>query len=91
MGTRTTPRYVMEWQSDLKSMKAHGTLVTLGGCKGGTSHWVEQDLDQLIKEMGEDGSLWDLRPSCPRCLTLQHFLASPGPSTPYRPLLSGLP
>jgi hypothetical protein len=72
--------------STLGAMKAAGTRVRLMGC--GCANWSDVDLGEMIAMLGEDGSLWDRRPPCPECGELQHFLASPGPSTPFRPLQS---
>lgn len=79
-------RGVMAWQSTLGEMKRYGTRVRLMGC--GCPHWSEVDLDEMIAALGEDGSLWDRRPPCPKCDRLQHFMASPGEGTPFLPLLS---
>lgn len=81
-----TRRSVQAWQSTLGEMKRHGTRVRLMGC--GCPHWSEVDLDEMIAILGEEYTLWDRRPPCPKCDGLQHFMASPGGSTPFRPLLS---
>jgi len=53
--------------------------------------WLEfPDLELLIGKWGEEYMFWDKRHPCTMCGRLAHFMASPGPSTPYRPLLTGL-
>lgn len=81
-----TRRAVLDWQSDLAAMKRLGTRVRLMGC--GCPYWSDVDLDEMIRILGEDGTLWDRRPPCPKCDGLQHFMASPAPATPFLPLLS---
>jgi hypothetical protein len=79
----------MAWQGTLGQMKEHGTRVAqTASCKC-PSRWIELDLDQLLAAHGPDWLLWDRRPPCARCGAVGHYMASPGPSTPYRPLLTG--
>lgn len=77
----------MAWMSTLKSMKAYETIV-VRICSSPCDFYERQDLDALIALLGEDAMLHDERPPCPRCDRLNHFMASPGPGTPMRPLLS---
>lgn len=90
MGNRTADRSPMAWQGSLGQMKAHGSrLAQTAGC-GCPNRWVELDLDALIAVFGRDHVLWDRRPPCATCGKRGHYMASPGPSTPYRPLRTGL-
>jgi hypothetical protein len=89
VGNRTAPRSPMAWQSTLGEMKAHGTRVAQTAtcrCRG---RWVELDVDQLLAVHGPEWMLWDRRPPCVRCGKPGHYMASPGPATPYRPLRTG--
>lgn len=80
-------RIVMRWQSDLGSMIAEGAYVIRTGCRCGC--WGVVDLPYMVDLLGgPDMTLWDCRPPCPLCGQLHHFMASPGPGTPVRPLLS---
>ena len=89
MGDRTAPRSPMAWQRTLGEMKTHGTrLAQTASCKC-TDRWIELDLDQLIAKRGADWLGWDRRPPCKACGVPGHYMASPGPSTPYRPLRTG--
>ena len=69
----------------LAQMKRQGSHVISTCSRCGS--W---DVDEMIRLLGEDGSLRDRFPSCEAgdCDGLRHFLAGPGPGTPKRPLLS---
>jgi hypothetical protein len=79
----------LAWQGALRQMRAHGTRVaqccTAPDCRA----WALLEVDHLIAEFGEDHRLWDRRPPCRMCDRPTHYMAAPGPSTPFRPLLSG--
>jgi hypothetical protein len=89
MGTRTEDRRPLAWQASLREMKAYGTLLAQTASCACPGRWVELDLDQLLAKHGGDYRLWDRRPACSSCGRPGHYMASPGESTPYRPLLSG--
>ena len=80
-------RGVMRWQSTLGAMREEGTRVILTGCPCGC--WGAVDISYFIELLGgADMTLWDCQPPCPLCGAAMHFMASPGPGTPARPLLS---
>ena len=88
MGDSSAPRRPMAWQNTLGEMKAHGTrLAQTVSCKC-TDRWIDLDVDELIANWGAGWIAWDRRPPCKTCGTPGHYMASPGPSTPYRPLRS---
>ena len=74
----------------MAQMRAHGARVAQCCIRGDCRRWADLDLEALTREFGEEFMLWDRRPPCPACGASTHYMASPGPSTPYRPLLSGL-
>jgi hypothetical protein len=81
---------VMGWISDLAAMREHGTRVIRTGC--GCGCWGDVDLGTMAQQLrGWDMTLWDCRPPCPLCGELQHFMASPGASMPFRPMISAVP
>jgi hypothetical protein len=80
-------RVRMTWQGNLSQMKAAGTLVTRM-CSSPCRYIERIDLDAMIALLGPEGDLWDARPPCPLCDGRNHFMCSPGPSTPFRPMLS---
>lgn len=90
MGTRTSNRSPQAWQGSLVQMKTYGTRVAQHCIAGDCRRWIVHDLEELIAEYGPDHMLWNRRPPCAVCGGPTHFMASPGPSTPFRPLLSGL-
>jgi len=79
----------MAWQGTLAQMKLHGTRLAQACTRGDCRRWQELHVDALIQQLGPDCLLWDRRPPCMGCGEPTHYMASPGPSTPYRPLLSG--
>lgn len=85
MSTRTSPIFVMAWQSSLGAMKAHGTRIRQMG--GGCDHWSEVDVGGLIDRLGAEAHLWDERAPCPVCGVEQFFAASPGGGTPFTPMI----
>lgn len=90
MGNRTAPRRPMAWQRSLGEMKEHGTSVAqTSDCKC-ASRWVDLNLDALLTLHGPEWVLWDRKPPCPRCGKPGHYMASPGPGTPFRPLQTGV-
>jgi hypothetical protein len=80
----------MAWQGTLAQMRTHGTRVAQACTTSDCRRWVDLDIEKLIAELGPEHMLWDRRPPCPLCDGKTHFMASPGPSTPYRPLLGGI-
>lgn len=78
----------MAWQGSLREMLRQETRLafccTARECKA----WIEQDVRGLARELGFDATLWDDRPPCPKCSARGHYMASPGRSTPFLPLLS---
>lgn len=91
MGTRTAEQRPMAWQGTLAQMQTHGTRVALACTKTpDCRRWEHLRVHELMEKHGADFMLWDRRPECPGCGGPAHYMASPGPSTPYRPLLSGL-
>jgi hypothetical protein len=79
-------RGIMDWQSTLGAIKAHGSRLAITGCSCPDA-WRLLDVDVLIAELGEGGWLWDVRPVCPRCAARRHYLCAPGSgSTPFRPM-----
>lgn len=90
MGTRTANRRPMEWQGTLAQMQTHGTRLALCCTNPACRRWALESFDTLIMNHGPDFMVWDRRPPCPTCGTAAHYMASPGPSTPFRPMLSGL-
>ena len=82
-----TRRVAMRWQSTLGAMKEAAARVRLLGC--GCGFYGDADLDHFIRLLGgPEMTLWDCRPPCPLCGDLMHFMASAGPGTPFRPLIS---
>lgn len=91
MGTRTADKRPMAWQGTLAQMRTHGTRIALTCTKTpDCRRWEYLRVDDLAERYGDDHMLWDRRPECPGCGGPAHYMASPGPSTPYTPLLSGL-
>ena len=88
MGAGTNFRHPMAWQATLGGMQANGTLAyqVCSKCK------LRRDVDvaALVDKEGPRSTLWDRRPICPRCGERTHYMASPGPGTPFRPMLSGM-
>lgn len=80
----------MGWQGTLAQMARAETRLAQCCTAADCRRWALLNLDGLIREHGPDFMLWDRRPPCPACGGKTHYMASPGPSTPYRPLLSGL-
>lgn len=86
MGARV-PMGRMVWMSTLGAMKAEGTIIlrtcSACGCHG------HVDIEVMIALLGgPEFSLWDCQPPCPLCGKLMHHMASPGPGSVFRPLLS---
>lgn len=90
MGTRNDFRRPLAWQGTLAQMRANGTRVAQACIRGDCRRWANLNVDELIRQFGEDFMLWDRRPPCPACGDPTHYMAAPGPSTPFRPLLGGL-
>src|SRR5215469_7688240 len=89
MGTRSTNRSPLAWQGTLAQMKTHGTRVAQTCGERTCRRWTVLNVDNLIAEFGPDHMLWDRRPACALCGGKTHFMATTGPGTPFRPLLSG--
>lgn len=90
MGDRTADRQPMAWQNTLGEMKAHGTLLAQTSSCRCDGRWVELEVDALLAEHGPDWKAWDRSPPCVSCGKPGHYMASPGPGTPFRPLRTGL-
>jgi len=90
MGTRTADKIPMAWQGTLAQKKRHGTRIAQCCNRGTCRRWLALPVDDLIAKFGEEFMLWDRRPPCEVCGGATHYMAAPGPSTPFRPLLSGL-
>ena len=89
MGDRHEPRSPLAWQRTLGEMKTHGTRLSRAtGCKCEGLD-TKLDLDDLIEKHGSHWLLWDRMAKCPCCGAVGYYMASPGPSTPFRPLKSG--
>jgi hypothetical protein len=76
----------MAWQNSLGEMLAHGTIVaqTTGcRCKG---RWQVLSVEALIYSYGREFILWDRVARCASCGKEGHYMAAPGPGTPFRPL-----
>ena len=89
MGDRNAPRSPMAWQRSLGEMKAHGTRLAQTASCGCPDRWIDLDVDELITKWGAEWVAWDQRPPCRACGAPGHYMASPGPSTPYRALRTG--
>lgn len=79
----------MAWQGTLAQIRARSRIAqtcTRGDCR----RWRELQVDELIQPFGPDFMLWDRRPPCSACGEPSHYMVSPGPSAPFRPLLGGL-
>lgn len=87
MGIPKNPPSIMRWMATLGDMKACGTIL-VRMCSSPCAYEKREDLDELIGILGEGASLVDARPPCPRCTRRNHFMVTPGESTPLRPLLS---
>lgn len=80
----------MAWQKSLGEMKAHGTIVAqTTGCRC-SGRWRVMSVDALIYAHGPDFVLWDRPARCATCGKVGHYMASPGPGTPFRPLQSNV-
>ena len=88
MGVRTEDRQPLAWQATLGGMLAEGVQVRRACSHCGRG---EENIDvaALVEKEGPRASLWNRRPVCPRCGERGHYMARPGSSTPFRPLLSG--
>jgi hypothetical protein len=89
MGPRSADRRPLAWQGTLAQMRTHGTLVAQTCTEPTCRRWVVLLIDNLIREFGPDHLLWDRRPACALCGGKTHYMATTGPGTPFRPLLSG--
>jgi hypothetical protein len=89
MGAGAENRTPLAWQGTLAQMRGHGTRVAQSCSEPTCRAWVLHDVDALARDFGDEHMLWGRRPPCRHCGGATHYLASPGPSTPYRPLLSG--
>lgn len=90
MGINKGSRQPLGWQATLGGMVAQGARVrrscTTRGCGQGDE---TVDLAAMLEAEGPQATLWDRRPVCPHCRKRGHYMASPGPGTVHRPLLSG--
>lgn len=89
MGKGREERRPLAWQGTLAEMRRHGTRVAQCCSGADCRRWTDLDVRTLIDELGEDHRLWNRRPACSMCGAPTHFMASPGPSTPFRPLAGG--
>ncbi len=80
----------MAWQGTLAQMKQHGTKVYQTCTARDCEWWFIHNIDFLIMTYGPDYMLWDKFPPCLRCGGGSHFMAAPGDSTPYRPLMTSV-
>jgi hypothetical protein len=81
------PIGAMVWMSTLGAMRAEGTRV-IRTCSPCGFHGPV-DLDHMCDLLGgPEFTLWDCQPPCPLCGRLMHHMASPGPGSIFRPLLS---
>jgi hypothetical protein len=78
----------MTLQGTLAQMKTAGSRVICICATCGA--WDVVDVNEMIRLLGADGSLWDRQPPCEvgDCDQLRHFMASSGASAVMRPLLS---
>jgi hypothetical protein len=90
MGNRIESRAPMAWQGTLSQMKEHRSRIAQTCTRGDCRRWHDLNVDDLILRFGPDFMLWDRRPPCTGCGEPTHYMVSPGPATPFRPLLSGL-
>lgn len=89
MGDRSAPRSPMAWQNSLGEMKKHSTrLAQTASCRC-PDKWLALDVEQMIAKRGAEWVAWDQRPRCRSCGIPGHYMASPGDSTPFRPLMTG--
>ena len=89
MGDRHEARSQMAWQGTLGQMRDHGTRLAQTCTAEACRKWTELSVADLIAHYGPDYLLWDRKPTCAACGQPGHYMASPGPSTPFRPLRSG--
>lgn len=89
MGTRTEDRTPLAWQATLAGMVANGVRVRRSCTARACGRGEEVNLAAMLDAEGPQATLWNRRPACPHCGERGHYMASPGPSTPYTPLLSG--
>lgn len=76
------------WNSTIYRMAQAKTGVISTGCR--CKRWERVSLLRMYLLLGWNGSLWDCRPPCDHCGDLRHYMASTGPSTPARPMITGL-
>lgn len=88
MGDRTNDRQPAAWQGTLAQMRDAGTLVFQACIACGRS--TDVDLTKFAEKFGDSFELWNRRPVCPLCGKLGHYMASPGPGTPFRPMRTGV-
>lgn len=76
----------MAWQATLGGMVEAGVRVRqrCGPC----GLWEEVDVMDLFLTWGPDHSLWDSFPPCAVCGEPTTFFTSPGPGTPFLPLVT---
>ncbi len=84
MGTRKGPIYWMTWQKTLGGMADAGVRVRQR-CEA-CDVSADIDVGEWLAFYGPDHSLVNFRPPCDTCGVPTWFSASPGPSTPFRPL-----
>lgn len=89
MGRGSEDRSPLAWQGTLAQMRSHGTRLAQACVEPSCRSWALLSVEALEREFGPDHILWDRRPPCRHCGRQTHYMASPGPSTPFRPLLSG--
>ena len=90
MGDRHKPRSPLAWQGTLGEKGAHGTRLAQT-CNGPSCRtFTTLDVGEMIAKHGREWLLWDRASACPLCGSDGHYMASPGPATPFRPLRTGL-
>jgi hypothetical protein len=88
MGIRERRTSPLAWQRTLGEMRRYGTRLALCCARPKCKHWEPIDVAAMIRTHSEGWAPWDHFPPCPRCGKPAHYMASPGESTPFRPLSS---
>lgn len=88
MGKGMDIRRPLAWQGTLAQMQASGTRLAQTCPSRDCGAWHPLDVENLIEAFGPEHRLWDRHPPCPACGARGYYMASPGPATPFRPLLS---
>lgn len=89
MGPPNADRRPLAGQATLGGMLAHKVRLAFCCTAKGCDAWVLQDVAALVAEARRHGSVWNERPRCATCGARGHWMASPGASMPFMPLLTG--